>query len=190
MPAWRNLLDKSLVANQKLPYAKFFQLATVRRDGKPANRTVVFRGFFNGTDDLIFHCDNRSRKVDELAGNPHAEVAWYFPESREQYRIAGTVEIIGDSNPDPQLAKVRQEMWGQQSDGARAQYTWPQPREPRAADDAYRQPPPPAQAPPLDTFCVGVLRPTAVDYALYSSENDRVMFSKQGENWTELRVNT
>jgi len=28
-----------------MPYAKYFQLATVKPDGKPANRTVVYRGF-------------------------------------------------------------------------------------------------------------------------------------------------
>lgn len=28
-----------------MPYAKYFQIATVKPNGRPANRTVVFRGF-------------------------------------------------------------------------------------------------------------------------------------------------
>jgi hypothetical protein len=40
---WKALLQKSLALNSSLPQAKYLQLATVRPDGRPANRTVVFR---------------------------------------------------------------------------------------------------------------------------------------------------
>jgi hypothetical protein len=43
MAPWKTLLQKSLQQNSSLPYSKYMQLATVRPDGKPANRTVVFR---------------------------------------------------------------------------------------------------------------------------------------------------
>jgi hypothetical protein len=32
-------------AAKHMPYAKYFQIATVKPNGRPANRTVVFRGF-------------------------------------------------------------------------------------------------------------------------------------------------
>jgi hypothetical protein len=40
---WRSLLQRSLSQNSSLPYAKYMQLASVRPDGRPAARTVVFR---------------------------------------------------------------------------------------------------------------------------------------------------
>jgi pyridoxamine 5'-phosphate oxidase len=33
--------------------------------------------------------------VGECAANPRAEVCWYFPKTREQFRVAGTLEIVG-----------------------------------------------------------------------------------------------
>lgn len=40
---WRALVEKSLARNRALPNARYIQIATVRPDGRPANRTVVFR---------------------------------------------------------------------------------------------------------------------------------------------------
>ena len=40
---WRHLLNASLAANKSLAYSRYLQLATVRADGTPSNRTVVFR---------------------------------------------------------------------------------------------------------------------------------------------------
>jgi hypothetical protein len=40
---WRARLQSSLAQNKSLAYAKYVQLATVRPDGSPACRTVVFR---------------------------------------------------------------------------------------------------------------------------------------------------
>lgn len=40
---WRTALLKSLELNKELKYSTFFQLATVRPNGKPANRTMVYR---------------------------------------------------------------------------------------------------------------------------------------------------
>lgn len=40
---WKAKLQQSLVQNKSLVYAKYLQLATIKLDGRPANRTVVFR---------------------------------------------------------------------------------------------------------------------------------------------------
>lgn len=40
---WRALVEKSLARNRALPNARYIQIATVRPDGRPSNRTVVFR---------------------------------------------------------------------------------------------------------------------------------------------------
>lgn len=45
-------------------------------------------------------------QVAEVAASPAAEACWYFPNSREQYRIAGTLTIVDDQHPSQQLQKV------------------------------------------------------------------------------------
>ena len=69
------------------------------------------RGFLGESADLTFVTDLRSNKVEEIARRPDGEVAWYFPQTREQFRIAGKLKVIGPtvevkggaSKPDPSL---------------------------------------------------------------------------------------
>jgi len=60
---------------------RYVQLATIRADNRPANRTLVFRGFLEDTDQLKFVIDARSQKVDQIFHQPWAEACWYFPET-------------------------------------------------------------------------------------------------------------
>lgn len=46
---WRSKLDASLEKNKDVPSAKYFQLATVSKEGLPTNRTVVLRKFLDET---------------------------------------------------------------------------------------------------------------------------------------------
>ena len=43
VPQWRTMLQRSIGKNRSLAYSRYVQLATVREDGRPANRTVVYR---------------------------------------------------------------------------------------------------------------------------------------------------
>jgi hypothetical protein len=54
--------------------------------------------------------------VSELAANPHVEVCWYFPTSREQFRLSGTAHIVALDHPDQQLLAARQQAWAAMSD--------------------------------------------------------------------------
>ena len=56
---WKQLLQQTLRKNDRLRHSKYFQIATVRPDGRPANRTVVYRGFLWDTDALTFVTDRR-----------------------------------------------------------------------------------------------------------------------------------
>jgi len=56
---WKQLIQTSLKRNEKVRHSRYFQIATVRRDGKPSNRTVVYRGFLWDTDRLTFVTDLR-----------------------------------------------------------------------------------------------------------------------------------
>jgi len=89
-------------ARNKEPFDKYVQLGTVTAEGKPAVRTVVFRGFLQSrtsADDsiykgsketLTFITDTRSNKMKE---SRHAEVCWYLSGTREQFRLSGQLEV-------------------------------------------------------------------------------------------------
>jgi len=61
---WRSPLDSALKRNPQ-PNARYVQLATIRADNRPANRTS-FSGFLEDTDQLKFVIDARSQKVDQI----------------------------------------------------------------------------------------------------------------------------
>jgi hypothetical protein len=44
--------------------------------------------------------------VEDVAGNPWAEVAWYFPDSREQFRMLGRLTLVDAASQDAALQKV------------------------------------------------------------------------------------
>jgi len=172
---WQAWLRSSLKGNSKhMPYAKYVQLATVTVEGRPANRTVVFRGFLGDgtaqpTPCLTFVTDARSGKVAEVANNPYAEVAWYFPESREQYRISGTLTIVGEGHEDAALLDARKAAWEKMGEKGREQFAWPLPgamrndsAAPCAFDVAGELVAP--GTPPLSDFCLVVLHVSAVDH--------------------------
>lgn len=80
-------------------------------------RKHACRGFLYNTDHLTIVTDRRSAKVSELAANPNVELCWYFPSSREQYRLSGTLDIVSEDHADKQLQQARQEAWARMSDG-------------------------------------------------------------------------
>jgi hypothetical protein len=150
---WKEPLQRALKKNAGSRDSRYVQLATVRPDGRPANRTVVYRGFLADSNVLTFVTDtrwealsggswllpwvrfcrcrhgpslacaslpdasqpharrspaaHRSRKIGEIAHNPWAEVAWYFPNTREQFRVLGKLTIVDSQTDDAALQKVR-----------------------------------------------------------------------------------
>lgn len=45
-------------------------------------------------------------QVSEIAQNPHGELCWYFPETREQYRVAGRLRVVTEACEEPDAKKV------------------------------------------------------------------------------------
>ncbi|MGP0065223.1 MAG: pyridoxamine 5'-phosphate oxidase family protein, partial [Isosphaeraceae bacterium] len=88
---WRASMVLALHRNRDVPQSWFMQLATVRADGRPANRTVVFRGFLADSHQIIMVSDVRSAKFKDFTSNCWAELCWYFSRTREQFRLAGRV---------------------------------------------------------------------------------------------------
>lgn len=188
---WRLLLSRSLHTNRSLPYSRYFQLATLRADGHPANRTVVFRGFLDPTNQLIIVTDSRSQKVDQIQHQSWGEACWYFPKSREQFRFTGQLTLVGTDYPDPVLKQARQRTWQDLSDSARLQFAWPHPREPRLEGDDASLSPPPNPEQPLSNFCLVLLDPVQVDHLeLRGNPQKRSLYDQnnQGE-WLKQPVN-
>jgi pyridoxamine 5'-phosphate oxidase len=188
---WRSLLARALHRNRSLVYARYAQLATVRNDGRPANRTVVFRGFLEPTQQLKFITDRRSEKVGQILAQSWGELCWYFPTSREQFRLSGKLTLVQADCADPELAKARQMQWHDLSDAARGQFDWPDPGKLRSEAASFNQPPPdPLQ--PLPNFCLLLLDPTEVDHLeLRGDPQNRCLYRYQPETaeWLVESVN-
>lgn len=186
---WRAPLACALEGNPQ-PNARYLQLATVRANGRPANRTVVFRDFLENTDQLKFVIDARSQKIDQIDYRSWAEACWYFPETREQFRINGSLTLVRVDHPDSALQQARQSTWQKLSDAARLQFSWPYPGKPRA-DSAAFEPPPLDPAEPSLHFCLLLLEPTQVDHLKLRGEpQNRWLYDYHGnQGWFAQEIN-
>jgi PPOX class probable FMN-dependent enzyme len=179
---WRSAIAHALHRNRSLVYARYLQLATVQPNGRPANRTLVFRGFLEDTNQLKFITDTRSAKADQIQQEPWAEVCWYFPNTREQFRITGCLTLVGndDSHQDLKLARIS--IWQELSDAARLQFAWPHPGKPRVENPEAFAPPAPDPVQPLPNFCLLLLDPLQVDHLELRGEPQNRKFYRRHEN--------
>jgi PPOX class probable FMN-dependent enzyme len=187
---WRGPLARALHRNRSRPYSRYLQLATVTAEGRPANRTVVFRGWLAATNSLTFVTDRRSAKVADVAATPWAEACWYFTTTREQFRLAGVIEVITAAGvPSKARAEARQQAWEALSEKARQQFYWPQPAQPRSGEAAFATVAPNDLAP--DSFCLGLLIPHRVDHLeLRGDPQHRTLYSCQPDGtWQQQSVN-
>ena len=182
--SWIKRLEVALKKNRRDPASKYFQLATIKPDGSPANRTVVFRGF-GPNEEIQLISDTRSQKISELKRKKNAAICWYFSNTREQFRISGFVKIEKSRESD-----LAQELWQKISEQARSQFYWPEPGhkfEELAQDfssiDVNSSTPP-------DEFCVLRFIPTEVDYLLLrGSPQTRFRSYLSVGSWIAERIN-
>lgn len=192
---WRSQLARALHRNRSKPESRYFQLATVTAEGRPANRTVVFRGFAEASNQIQLVTDSRSDKLGQLQANPWAEACWYFTQTREQFRLTGPLSAITADHPDPQAQADRRLAWQKLSDGGRQQFHWPQPKAVRqgAGDGFAPVDLDPAQ--PLTHFCLVRLDPLAVDHLeLRGDPQNRTRYVYRGPGkgdggWAAIAVN-
>ncbi|OCQ97648.1 pyridoxamine 5'-phosphate oxidase [Nostoc sp. MBR 210] len=186
---WRGAIARALHRNRSLIYSRYLQLATIRADHRPANRTVVFRDFLNDTNQLKFITDSRSDKIDQIKSHPWAEACWYFPNTREQFRIAGGLTLV-DSN-DASLQSARLATWQALSDAARLQFAWPHPGKTRDTTPEAFTPPAPDPLQPVVNFCLLLLDPVQVDHLELRGEPQNRTIYELGENqeWYREEVN-
>ena len=187
---WRSHLAAALHRNRSLHEARYLQLATVRASGRPANRTVVFRGFLEDTNQLKFVTDIRSQKVEEINLYPWGEICWYFSKTREQFRIAGQLILVAAEHPNAELCSRRRMAWQELSEAARVQFAWPHPGENKAAASAFEFAAPDAIE-PLANFCLLLLEPETVDLLELRGEpqNRSLYLRDEALNWSVREVN-
>jgi pyridoxamine 5'-phosphate oxidase len=187
---WRPGLARALHLNRALAYARYFQLATVREDGRPANRTVVFRGFLPDSNQLMIISDRRSRKVPQIQHSPWAEACWYFPKTREQFRLSGSLKLVDESETNPQRQRAYNETWQNLSDSARAQFYWPPPGQPYDPSIAISEPLS-DQDRPAENFLLILFEPTEVDHLdLRSQPHSRHYYRcDRDQQWHTKAVN-
>ncbi|MDE3010157.1 MAG: pyridoxamine 5'-phosphate oxidase family protein [Pseudomonadota bacterium] len=119
-PPWRERIEQALMAGADVPASRYLQLATLGLDGAPRNRTVVFRGF-GPAHALLLLTHRASGKCAELAHLPRAELAWYLPCTREQFRLAVTAQCHGADAPG-EWQQLRRQLW--RARGAAGQAEW------------------------------------------------------------------
>lgn len=119
-PPWRARIEQALTVGADLPASRYLQLATLGLDGAPRNRTVVFRGFGPGHS-LLLLTHRGSSKCAELKRAPRAELAWYLPCTREQFRLAVTAACHGADAPR-EWQQLRRQLWTAR--GAAGQVEW------------------------------------------------------------------
>lgn len=188
---WRSPLSRAIHHNRSQAHARYFQLATVTQNGRPANRTVVFRGFLPDTNQLKIVTDSRSAKIEQTEHQPWGEACWYFTKTREQFRLAGRLTLVGADYPNEVLREARQETWQKLSDATRLQFTWPDPGKPSGEDSKAFLPSPPSADKPLPNFYLLLLDPERVDHLQLRGEpQNRWLYQlNDSQTWFAQQVN-
>lgn len=187
---WQPSLALANYVNRRDPAARFVQLATVRPDGRPANRTLVFRGFLNETSRLTFVTDLRSPKVGDLTNSPWVEVCWYFPVTHEQFRIGGVMTVVSGDTADGVLSAARRECWRALPESTRVTYTWPLSGQPRDSTVRFPTDHPDPDVSPAH-FGLLVLDPQAVDHLeIRGGPQNRWQYRRDDDGrWSGREVN-
>lgn len=188
---WRSPLARAIYQNKSLPYSRYFQLATVTQTGIPCNRTVVFRGFLEDTNQLQVITDRRSAKINQLQNQPWTEICWYFTKTREQFRLTGKISIVSAKETNIKLVKARQRCWQKLSDAARKQFAWTNPGEPLLEKYPNLADKSTSQNEPITNFYLLLINPQKVDHLQLKAENHlrRIYTLNENQTWTMQPVN-
>lgn len=73
-------------------------LATADKKGFPTVRYVLLKGF--NSKGFVFYTNYSSKKGKDLKDNPFASFAMYWPNSQQQVRVEGRVELLSPKESD------------------------------------------------------------------------------------------
>lgn len=97
---FRRWLEEALAAELAEPNA--MTLATADAEGRPSARIVLLKGL--DERGFVFFTNTESRKGLELAANPHAALAFWWPPLERQARVEGTAEPVSAAEADAYFA--------------------------------------------------------------------------------------
>lgn len=154
-------------------------LATVDKNGAPRARSVVCRKV--GADGSVWVVsDARTEKNEQVRAVPQAEVVFWLPASREQFRLFGSVKVLPGGSKEPALV----DSWQALSDATRATFFWPSPGAKRIdAPEAFAREVA-AGTPPPANFEVLVVRPRRVEHLQLGSHPHRRRRWMLAGNWS------
>jgi pyridoxamine 5'-phosphate oxidase len=182
LPPWRSSIARALHRNRSLPNARYVQLATVDRDLRPRNRSLVFRGWLEPGSRVKFVTDIRSTKVSNLLTESS--------KTREQFRLSGTLTLVTRESSDTSYSKARQEAWQQMSDSARIQFDWGTPGADRSEDPQAFNPPQPDEHQPSENFCLLLLDVTGVTHLeLRGEPQSCYLYELVSDEWQMRSIN-
>lgn len=175
----RNKRDRKEATRKQL------QLATVDpATGRPAVRTIVFRGFLpanaSGIESsmLTFVTDSRAEKVRHIretkGGRAPVEVCWWLSEAGVQFRISGFAVLCTHDSQEPEQRKACTTVWERLSDSTRSTFAWPHPgARATPSDGASDKVPTLAEA----NFCLLVVVPNIVDELHLGGKQKRMTYT-------------
>ena len=152
---------------------------------------MVFRGFSPlsspSSPALTWTTDARSEKCRDVAGNGNAEIVWWFPGTKEQYRFSGSVDVITSAEEDEERVAERARMWGKMRE--EAQVTFGQDRPGAAWVEGTVTKPLDPDGVVSENFVVMSLDARSVDYLCLEDSVRRTYERKETGEWESRRVN-
>ena len=156
-------------------------LASATKEGRPSVRTLLYRGIRN--EGFSFFTNYESRKGRELAENPFAAMAFYWPHLGRQVRIEGPVERLSPKECDAYF----------QSRSLQSQITAVVSKQSRPLRDinkfraeliASKEVARPA------TWGGFIIVPEAFEFWTHGEHrrHDRILYTKEGQAWNAMRV--
>ena len=106
-PSTTKKLDELYALIDGIEIAMF---TTRRADGQLVSRPMATQERVTGTD-LWFVTDISSSKLDDLAFDPHVNLAYYNNKSREWVSVAGTAQVTQDRNLIKELYRPDWKAW-------------------------------------------------------------------------------
>ncbi len=162
-------------------------LATADADGRPSVRMVLLRGV--DERGFVFHTNYRSRKARDLEANPYASLCFHWPTLEEQIRVEGSVSRLPSDESDAYFSgRPRGSQLGAWTSAqseileSREQFD-----EEYAATEARFE----GQPVPRPPFWGGFLiKPSRIEfwYGRTDRLHDRILYEREGVNWTVRRL--
>lgn len=107
---WKAPLEKAIQGNEDNFVNKCMQLATVREDGRPTCRTLLFRGLVGPTDAIAFYGDRRC--VEETLTQLFARQQLVAPTScRRAWRLFCSQPAAGAAGPYGASSRPLAHLW-------------------------------------------------------------------------------